>query len=61
MFSVAAHRNKTTVHLSETCRLCLCTKTMFLPVCNSTESLQDTFAQFQNFTQFLQQSRLLFR
>ena len=41
MFSVAANRSKTTVQLREICRLCLCTKTMFLSLNNSTENLRN--------------------
>jgi len=39
MFSVAANRSKTTVQLREICRLCLCTKTLFLTLDNSIENL----------------------
>jgi hypothetical protein len=35
--------SKTTVQLCEICRLCLCTKTMFLPLYNSTENLREKF------------------
>ena len=41
MFSVAAHRSKTTMRLSEICRLCLCPETMFLPLYNSAENLHE--------------------
>jgi len=43
MFSVAANRRKTTVQLSEICHLCVYTKTMFLPLYNSTENLREKF------------------
>jgi hypothetical protein len=54
MFSFAAQRRKIAVKLSETCRLCLCNETVFLPLYNSAEILHE-----KKFTQIVQQSRLV--
>jgi hypothetical protein len=41
MFSVAAQTSKTTVQFSETCGLCLCNETVFLPFYNFEENLHE--------------------